>query len=68
MDKYENLTSEDLGLKPRTVERTKFEYSPLSKIFNKELREDDKKEEIFKRLENVKDTSLTQLQAIKDQG
>ena len=68
MDKYENLTSEDLGLKPSTVERTKFEYSLLSKIFNKELREDDKKEELFKRLENVKDTSLTQLQAIKDQG
>ena len=29
---------------------------------------DDKKEGLFKRLENIKDTSLTQLQAIKDQG
>ena len=68
MDKYEYLTGEDLGLKPSIVERTKFEYSPLGKIFNKELSEDDKKEELFKRLENIKDTSLTQLQAIKDQG
>ena len=31
--KYDYLTGEDLGLKPRTVERTKFEYSPLGKIF-----------------------------------
>ena len=68
LDKYEYLTGEDLGLKPSIVERTKFEYSPLGKIFNKELSEDDKKEELFKRLENIKDTSLTQLQAIKDQG
>ena len=28
---------EDLGLKPSTVEQAKFEYSPLSKIFNKGL-------------------------------
>ena len=31
--KYDYLTGEDLGLKPSTVERTKFEYSPLGKIF-----------------------------------
>ena len=68
LDKYEYLTGEDLGLKPSIVERTKFEYPPLGKIFNKELNEDGKKEELFKRLENIKDTSLTQLQAIKDQG
>ena len=68
LDKCEYLTGEDLGLKLSTVERTKFEYSPLGKIFNKGLSEDDKKEGLFKRLENIKDTSLTQLQAIKDQG
>ena len=28
LDKYEYLTGEDLGLKPSTVEQTKFEYSP----------------------------------------
>ena len=54
-DKYESLTVEDLGLKPSTIEQTKFEYSPLGKIFNKGLREDDKKEGLFIRLENIKD-------------
>ena len=66
MKKYEYLTGEDLGLKPGTLEQAKFEYSPLGKIFNKGL-DDDEKEELFKRLENIKDTSLPQLQAIKDQ-
>ena len=54
LDKYEYLTGEDLGLKPSTVEQAKFEYSPLGKIFNKGLSEDDKKEGILKRLENIK--------------
>ena len=66
--KYEYLTGEDLGLKPSTVEHTKFEFSPLGKIFNRGLTKDDKKEGLFKRLENIRDTNLTQLQAIKDQG
>ena len=48
LDKYEYLTGEDLGLKPSTVKQTKFEYSPLGKIFNKGLSEDDKKEGLFK--------------------
>ena len=55
LDKYELLTGEDLNLKPSTVEQAKFEYSPLGKIFNKGLSEDDKKEGLFKRLENIKD-------------
>ena len=54
LDKYEYLTGEDLGLKPSTVEQAKFEYSPLGKIFDKGLSEDDKKG-ILKRLENIKD-------------
>ena len=54
LDKYEYLTSEDLGLKPSTVEKAKFGYSPLGKIFNKGLSEDNKKEGILKRLENIK--------------
>ena len=57
-----------MGLKPSTVKQTKLEYSPLGKIFNKGFSEDDKKERLFKRLENMKDTNLTHLQAIKDQG
>ena len=55
LDKYELLTGEDLGLKPSTIEQTKFEYSPLGKIFNKGLSEDNKKEGLFKRLEIIKD-------------
>ena len=49
------LAGEDLNLKPSTVEQAKFEYSPLGKIFNKGLSEEDKKEGLFKRLENIKD-------------
>ena len=55
LDKYELLTGEDLDLKPSTVEQAKFEYSPFGKIFNKGLSEKDKKEGLFKKLENVKD-------------
>ena len=55
LDKYENLTGEDLGLKRSTVEQVILEYSPLGKIFNKGLDKDDKKEGLFKRLEDVKD-------------
>ena len=66
LDKYELLTGEDLGLKPSTVEQAKFEYSPLGKVFNKGLDKEDKKEGLFKKFENIKDTNLTQLQAIKD--
>ena len=55
LDKYEYLTGEDLGLKPSIVEQAKFEYSPLGKIFNKELDKDDQKEGLFKRLKNIED-------------
>ena len=68
LDKYEYLTGEDLGLKPSIVEQAKFEYSPLGKIFNKGLDKDDKKEGLFKRLDNIKDKNEEQLQVIKDQG
>ena len=43
LDKYEYLTGEDLNYKPSTVEQAKFDYSPLSKFFNKGLKEEDKK-------------------------
>ena len=52
MDKYEYLTGEYLGLKPSTIEQTKFEYSPFDKIFNKWLDKNDQKEGLFKRLKN----------------
>ena len=53
MDKHEYLTRENFGLKPSTIEQTKFEYSPSGKIFNRGLSEDDKKERLFKRLINI---------------
>ena len=69
LDKYKYLTDEDLGLKPNTTEQAKFEYSPLGKILNKGLNEDDKKEGLFKRLKNIEDKnedqSKKQLDAIK---
>ena len=49
LGKYELLTGEDLDLKPSTVSQAKFESSPLGKIFNKGLSEDDKKGGILKR-------------------
>ena len=55
LDKYELLTGKDLNLKSSTVEQAKIEYSPLGKIFNKGLSKVDKKEGLFKRLENIKD-------------
>ena len=48
LDKYELLTGEDLGLKPSTIEQSKFEYSPLGKIFNKGFSEEDKKRDCLK--------------------
>ena len=61
LDKYEYLTGEDLSLKPSTIEQAKFEYSPLGKIFNKGLSEDDKKEGLFKRLKTIKNSQKTTL-------
>ena len=49
LDKYELLTGDDLGLKPSTVEQEKFQYSPLGKVFNKGLSEEDKKRRIVLR-------------------
>ena len=40
-DKYEYLTGKSLGLKPSTIEQAKLEYSPLGKIFDKGLDEEE---------------------------
>ena len=40
-DKYEYLTGKNLGVKPSTIEQAKLEYSPLGKIFNKGLDEEE---------------------------
>ena len=53
LEKYEYLTGEDLGYKPDVVQKAKFDYSPLGKVFNKGLDEIDKKEGLLKRLKNT---------------
>ena len=66
LDKYEYLTGEDLGLKPNTVKQAKFEYSPLGKIFNKGLSEEDKKEGLLIRLKNIEDENKVKNKDIKE--
>ena len=65
LDKYEYLTGEDLVLKPNIIEQANSEYSPLGKIFNNGLSEDDKNKGLFKRLKNIKDKNGEQLKMIK---
>ena len=67
LEKYEYLTGEDLGFKPEVIQKAKFEYSLLGKVFNKELDESDKRG-ILKRLKNIEGKNEQQLEAIKDQG
>ena len=52
-----------MGYKPSVFEKSKFGYSPLGNISNKGLDEDDQKEGLFKRLENVKDKNEELLKA-----
>ena len=67
-DKYEYLNGEDLNCKPSTVEQDEFDYTPLGKCFNKELKEEYKKEGLLKRLKNIKGKKKEQLKADEDQG
>ena len=53
LEKYEYVTGEDLGYKPDVIQKARFEYSPLGKVFNKGLDESDKKEGLLKRLKNI---------------
>ena len=57
MPKYEYLTKKDLGYKPDAVEKVKFEYSPIGKVFTDGLAKKDKSKNIglFKRLKNIED-------------
>ena len=71
LDKYEYLTGEDMGLKRSIIEQAKFEYSPLGKIFNKGLNENEEKEGFFKRLKNIenkiKDENKKESEPIKNE-
>ena len=57
LPKYEHLTKKDLGYKPDAVEKAKFEYSPIGKVFTDRLAKEDKSRKVglFKRLKNIDD-------------
>ena len=48
------MTGEDLGYRPSVLEETKFDYSPMGKVFNKGLGDkDDQKKGLLKRLKYI---------------
>ena len=47
------MTGEVLGYRPSVLEQTKFDYSPLGKVFNKGLDDKDDKKGHLKRLKNI---------------
>ena len=57
LPKYEYLTKKDLGYKPDAVEKVKFEYSPIGKVFIDGLAKEDKSKKVglFKQLKNIED-------------
>ena len=55
LPKYEYLTKKYLGYKPDAVEKVKFEYSSLGKVFTDGLDKSYKKVGIFQRLKNIED-------------
>ena len=57
LPKYEYLTKKDLEYKPDAVEKVKFEYSPIGKVFTDGLAKEDKSKKVglFKRLKNIED-------------
>ena len=57
LPKYEYLTKKDLGYKPDAVEKVKFEYSPIGKVFTDGLAKEDKSKKVglFKQLKNIED-------------
>ena len=50
LQKYEYLTDEYLGYKPDVIQKGKFKYSLLEKVFKKGVDENDKIEGFLKRL------------------
>ena len=57
LHKYEYLTKKDLGYKLDAVEKVKFEYSPIGKVFTDGLAKEDKYKKVglFKGLKNIED-------------
>ena len=44
LEKCQYLNGEDLGYKPDLIQKAKFEYSPLRKVFNKGVKKKKQKE------------------------
>ena len=59
------MTGEELDYKRDAVEEARFEYSPLGKIVNKGLEEEENKEGILKRQKNIEANIEEQLKAIQ---
>ena len=57
LPKYEYLTKKDFRYKPDAIEKVKFEYLPIGKVFTDGLAKEDKSKKIglFKRLKNIED-------------
>ena len=62
LDKYEYLTCED----PSTVQQARIDYSLLVNFLTG-LKEEDKKERLLKRIENIENKNEEQLKAIENQ-
>lgn len=61
------MTGKDLNYQSSTAEPAKFDYSPLSRFFNMELKEEEKKEGLLRRLRSIKEEGGKNLTTIKDQ-
>ena len=57
LDRYQYLTAKDQNYKPSNVEQAKFDYFPLSKFFINNLKKEDKKERLLKRLKTIEEQS-----------
>ena len=62
------MTGEDLGYKLSMTEQAKFDYSPLGKVFNKGLGEEDKKEGLLISVKNIGDKNDKLLKAIEEKN
>ena len=60
------MTKKDLNYKPDAFEQTKFEYSPLGKVFTDGLDKSDRNEGLSKRLKYIENGNNNQLLAIKN--
>ena len=69
LDKYEYLTDKDLQYKPDPLQKAKFEHSSLGgQVFNKGLDSSERQEGLLKRLKNIEDKTVSQLDLMKSQG